>query len=141
MLRSVIGVAAGAALLLVAGVGPASAMPDNVALKAHVPFAFEVDGQTFPAGNYRIQPAGFNEPNVIEIRNTNCNGPDKFFLTVPRKESPSLQHSEMVFDKVGNQRFLRSILIEGESGASVLAMRTEVQAVRAEYGIPAASRG
>jgi hypothetical protein len=141
MLRSVIGVAAGAALVFAVGARPANAMASDVVLKAHVPFAFEVDGQTLPAGTYRIQTADFNEPNVVEIRNTDGHGPDELFLTVATRESTRLQRSELVFDKVGNQRFLRSILIPGERGASVLARRAELQAVRAENGIPTARRG
>jgi hypothetical protein len=140
MLRSVIGVAAGAALVFAVGARPAQAMSENVQLKAHIPFAFEVEGRTMPAGNYEIKSAGSYESNVIEIRSLDGHGPDDFFLTVPRKTPADLQRSEMVFDRIGTQRFLRSVLVPGETGVSVPADRVEVQAARAESGSSKAGR-
>jgi hypothetical protein len=132
MLRSVAGIAAGAALLLATGARPALAMNDNVVIKAHVPFAFEVDGQSMPAGNYVVSPVGVDEWSVMEIQNADGHGPAGVFLTVPRGVQPRGGHAKMVFDRVDGQMFLRSIRLPGQTGEALPVDRAELRAARAE---------
>jgi hypothetical protein len=138
MLKNVAGIAAAAVLLLVAGAHPARAMTDDIVIKAHVPFAFEVDGSTMPAGNYEVRPVGINEPSLLKIQSTDGHGAAGLFLTTPQSEEASSGPAEMVFDRVDGQRFLRAIRLPGERAEAVPLDPAEVQAARAEG--PSATR-
>jgi hypothetical protein len=54
-----------AALLCAAGTASASA---ETVLKVNVPFAFEVNGHSMPAGSYLIQRDDMTSPSVLIIR-------------------------------------------------------------------------
>lgn len=132
MLRSFVGIAAGAALMLVAGARPARAMNDNVVLRAHVPFAFEVHGERMPAGNYVVTPFDFNETSLIKIQKADGGGPAALFLTAPEGVTPRSAHAELVFDRIDGQSFLRSIQLPGQTGEALSVGPAELQAARAE---------
>jgi hypothetical protein len=130
MSRSLAGIAAGAVLLVAAGARPARAMTDNVLVKAHLPFAFQVGEQQMPAGNYVISSLGITEPSLIEVRRTGAAGPAAIFLTVP-EGSGTVRHARMVFDTVGKRKYLRAILIPGQPGAQFPVARAEIEAASA----------
>jgi hypothetical protein len=128
MLRSVVAIAGGALLLGAVAARPARAMADDEVIRAHIPFAFNVEGQRMPAGDYVLKCMGINEPSVVEIRNANGSGPAALFLT-NREDSGNITQPKMVFDDVGHQRFLRDILVPNQTGAEVPLAPAEVQAV------------
>ena len=128
MLRSSVAIAGVAMLLGATAARPAHAMTDNELVKAHVPFAFRVLREQMPAGDYEIKPIDFALPGVLEIRRTG-GGPAAVFLTLP-KDSRSIKHAQMVFDDVGNQRFLRAILLPGENGVELPVVGAEIRAAR-----------
>jgi hypothetical protein len=130
MSRSLVGIAAGAVLLVAAGARPARAMTDNVLVKAHLPFAFQVGDQLMPAGNYVISSLGITEPSLIEVRRTGAVGPVAVFLTVP-EGSGAVTHARMVFDTIGTRKFLRAVLVPGQPGAQFPVARAEVEAALA----------
>jgi hypothetical protein len=130
MLKSIVGVAGLALLLGVAGVRPAHALADDQLIKAHVPFAFEVMGQWMPAGDYVVKSMGINEPGVVEIQSTARSGVAGLFLTLPKSADKKVESPVMVFDEVGKQKFLRSVVIPGEDGIQLPADADEVQAAR-----------
>jgi hypothetical protein len=127
MLKSLAGIVAGTALLLAAGAHPARAMTDTVVIKAHIPFAFQVEGQKMPAGDYVLTPAGINELSLLKVENVE-GGSTALFLTLPQAIATSSGHAEMVFDHIGNQRFLRSIRLPGKTGEDIPVVRAEVHA-------------
>jgi hypothetical protein len=136
MLRSIVTIAGGVLLLGVAASRPARCMDEGEVVNAHVPFAFQVRGTHLPAGDYELKLADMNEPGVVEIRGRGVAGPAVFVLT-NAKDSDSIQHAELVFDDVGNQKFLRALLLPGEDGVEVPMDYTEVQAA---HSIAAAAR-
>jgi len=125
MLRSIVAVA-GAALLSATA---AHAMTEREVVKAHIPFAFRVEGVRMPAGDYRLKPMDITLPAVYEIRRTDARGPAAVFLTIP-KPSGSITRAQMVFDDVGKQKFLRAVLLPGENGIELPVVRAEVRAAR-----------
>jgi hypothetical protein len=143
MLKSIAGIAAAAALLLVAGAHPARAMTDDIVIKAHVPFAFEVDGRTMPAGSYEVRAVGINDLSLLKIQSADGHGPAGLFLTTPLGRDAKAGSAEMVFDRVDGQRFLRAIRLPGERAEAVPLDPAELQAARAESSTATrtASRG
>jgi len=129
MSRNTIAVAGFALLLGAAAARPASAMTDDDVVKAHVPFAFRVSGERMPAGDYEIRSLDTLH-GVIEIRRAG-GGPAAVSLTTP-KGLRSIKKARLVFDRVGNQRFLRAVLLPGEGGVEIPVVGgAEVRAARA----------
>jgi hypothetical protein len=128
MLRSIVALA-GTVLLVGASARSAQAMTDDEVVKAHVPFAFQVEGTHLPAGDYVLKPLDINTPGAIEIRSVTASGPAAAFLTVP-EDSGSATQPRLLFDDVGNQHFLRGILVPGQTGAEVPVPDAEVMAAR-----------
>lgn len=126
MLRSIVAIA-GTALLLGVSARPARAMTDNLVLKAHVPFAFSVEGTSMPSGDYVLKPLDAN--GLIEIRSADLSGPAAVFLTIPAA-SGSIEHAKLQFDDLGKQKFLRAILLPGQRGAELPVATAEVRAAR-----------
>jgi hypothetical protein len=143
MSRSKVAVAAGALLLSATAARPARAMVDADVVKAHLPFAFQVMGDSMPAGDYLVKPMDANSPGLLEIRRTDASGPVAVVLAIP-KESGSISHAQMVFDDVGKEKFLRAILLPGESGFELPVANAELRAARevaaeATHGLPASA--
>ena len=128
MLRSIVAIA-GTALLLGVSARPAPAMTDDKVLKAHVPFAFRVEGTSMPAGDYVLKPLDINAPGLIEIRSATLAGPAAVFLTIP-EESGAIEHAKLLFDDVGKQKFLRAILVPGQTGGELPVASAELRAAR-----------
>jgi len=138
--RLIVAIAAGAALAFAVGIRPAEAMPESVVVEAHIPFAFQVNGRTLPAGDYHIKSVGIYERNVVEIASTDPEGPSEFVITLPQETGRDVHHAEMLFDEVGSQRFLREVLVPGVRGLRLATGPAELKAVRAEDGIATAGQ-
>jgi hypothetical protein len=70
--------AAVSAAVLLCAAGTARASGDTM-FKANVPFAFEVNGHTLPAGTYLIQHDDMSSPSVLTLRHV---GKDHAIATV-----------------------------------------------------------
>jgi len=89
---------------LVSFVTVGSISAQDRAVKANVPFEFTVGNTLLPAGNYEITVAN---QNVIEIKNTDRH---VAILTTTTNDGNEATKSELVFNKYGDQYFLREVL-------------------------------
>ena len=87
--------------------GSALAKAQSRIIEAKVPFAFIVRNQLLPAGIYRISSM---EPNLVQIKAI-----DKAAITsvaTQAYDSKREGQGELVFNKYGDQYFLRKVLCE-----------------------------
>ena len=95
-------------LLLLAG----SAFAQTVYIRGNIPFDFKVGKTTLPSGAYEIRSLGDGPDRMLLLR-----GPDGHSnAIVSANRVESLKESEvtqLVFDRVGDQYFLREIWREG----------------------------
>ncbi len=117
---------------------PALAFDETVT--AHVPFAFHLGRQTFPAGDYRISPLSTLQQQVLFIRTTDGHHP-AFVMTLPVNPDGDNGRPQLTFDKVGQQEFLRAVEVPADEGSVLPATRTEIRAeTQAALHQPAAGR-
>jgi hypothetical protein len=129
----------GLGLVLGAGARPAHAFSDEV-IKAHIPFAFHVYGIALPAGDYVIRQADMLSPGLLLIQKTDDSA-STFFLTENAVPKPAIGHSELVFDRYGQERFLHAIWVPGDdAGARLMPSSWEIQAARSAVVAPGKTR-
>jgi hypothetical protein len=94
-------------LLLAAG----SAFAQSNTLRANIPFDFQIGGQLFPAGSYRISPIGQTSQAFAAV-NVATHQADIF---VPNRVSGSKPSAttKLVFHAYGDRYFLSQMWIEG----------------------------
>jgi hypothetical protein len=127
MLRSIVATAGAALLLGATAARPAHAMTDRELVKAHIPFAFQVEGRQLPAGDYELFVLDANHPDVIEIRSTHSGDSPVVVVGVP-EDSGSVHNAQMAFDDVGREKILRAIRLPGEEGVEFLVANAELRA-------------
>jgi hypothetical protein len=120
-------------------VGAAASRPafafDNETLRAHISFPFHVLDSTLPPGDYVIKSAQGMDPALFEIWSTDGkNG--MFFLTESGEpDRTGSESTHLVFDRIGQEVFLREVVVPGETGrrlaVSSAESRAEVAAARA----------
>ena len=102
----------GLALLFLCASFPAAAQTSVIAT-ATVSFDFMAGGQTFPAGSYRIEHV--KTPNYLVLRSVD--GKHTGNVKILTRLNPSSGSDiELVFDEVGNQRYLAEIEMPGMQG-------------------------
>ena len=113
------GIALAGAILLCVG-GTAQAAPDTVAT-ANVPFAFEVNGQTMPAGKYLIQ-RDESTPSVLLIRGEQKNNHAAAFVLTIRDggQDPAGSDSVLAFKRYENTYRLAGVWDSNEQGFDLL---------------------
>jgi len=89
---------------LVSFVTVGSISAQEQAVKANVPFDFTVGGKLLPAGHYTLSVAN---AGVIKIENSDQH---VAILTMATADSNQSKTGELVFNKYGDQYFLREIL-------------------------------
>jgi hypothetical protein len=100
-----------------------SALAQNRAVRADVPFDFTVGDKLLPPGTYEITTA---MSGVIEIQNR---GKHVAVLTPASPDNNTSQTGKLVFDKLGNQYFLSEILCAPSAiNVSLPPTRAEKQA-------------
>jgi hypothetical protein len=107
---------------------PAFAMPPETLL-AHIPFAFSVHDENMPPGDYRIQPLGDLDRDLLEVRSVDGRHTAIVFSEDAPAE-PRTGRPKLVFDRYGQMKFLHAIEIPSETGATFEPTRSEVQAAR-----------
>jgi hypothetical protein len=90
-----------------------SALAQNRAVRADVPFDFTVADKLLPPGPYEITTA---KEGVIEIQER---GKHIAVLTPTSPDSNESRTGKLVFDKLGNQYFLSEILCQSAMNVSV----------------------
>jgi hypothetical protein len=108
---------------------PALALGDEL-VQAHIPFAFHIAKTTLPPGDYLIRTSEDMDRDLLEIRKDDGRV-NVFFLTLTTESSTKVAKPELVFDQLGQERFLRSILIPGGSGNQLTVSAEETQAALA----------
>ncbi len=125
MYRSVSLVVLGVAMLALAASTPAHALAfDEV--NVHVPYAFTVYDNTFPAGDYIIQ-----HPNAFDLDLLMLWSKDgRHAAIIPVEDaSPApkdLSKAQLIFARFGKERFLRGLQLGDSSEVTVLPARSEV---------------
>jgi hypothetical protein len=109
-------------------VSPAFALAPET-LRAHIPFAFTVGNQTFPAGDYRISPLSDLDPQVVEIRSADGRHA-RFVMTQGAPPAARGTQPQLVFDRYGARDFLHAILVPEDTGAMLKSSRSELEAAR-----------
>ena len=110
-------------LLTVGGGVVANAQIDNgIAIKVNIPFTFVVGDTTLPAGNYEIKGLEGDTANVVELRSVNGH-PSVVFDTenVETRDDKVASKGELVFDKIGDNYFLRQVWEPGSTTGSELS--------------------
>jgi hypothetical protein len=101
---------------------------DNETLRARISFPFHVLNRTLPPGDYVIKSAQGMDPALFEI--WSADGKTSMFFLTEGGET-DLAHSQtthLVFDQVGQERFLREVVVAGETGRQLLVSSAESQA-------------
>lgn len=93
------------AFFALATLAAGTAMAQNHAVKANVPFDFTVGNAHVPAGTYMITST--DSQTLVEIRN--ASGKPAIFGS-GYADGKHSETSKLVFDKVGDRYFLREIL-------------------------------
>ena len=106
-----------AAVLLVCGARSGLASTIDV----RVPFAFVVQGQTMPAGQYQLVRDG-NDPAVVLIRGEKGNRSTMLALTRPAAgHDPAGDKPAVTFTRVENQYRLSGIWDSGLEGQEIVS--------------------
>ena len=92
------------ASLLMAG----SAMAQDRAAKATIPFAFTVGDMVLPAGDYTISLAGRQPSSVIQIRSTDAK--HATLINAMGDSKKPTNRGELVFNQHGDEYFLTEVL-------------------------------
>jgi hypothetical protein len=107
------------AFLGFAGVTANAAVTDTLEVK--IPFAFVVNGRTFPAGQYRVEPTGMSS-TVLLLRGEKGNHAAVFVPMLPaggHDHDPAGNVPALSFTHDENQYRLSSVWESGTDGLSV----------------------
>lgn len=110
-------------LLVVGGGIVANAQVNTVPeLEINVPFAFAVGDTRLPAGKYEITTPEDVSPNVLEIRSLDRRMAVIFDTEAAETRGEQIENkTQIIFDKIGDQYFLRQIWVIGSSYGSELS--------------------
>jgi len=115
----VIGAAAALAVM-----GGASAARADEPIKVMVPFAFIVGDSRLPPGDYIVHDLS-NEPGVVSI--ASADGRQSVLtLTVPWTSTDTPAQPELVFERVGDARFLARI-VRGDGDDRALLLSPSIE--------------
>ena len=84
--------------------GAGAALAQTNAVQATMPFDFTVGNKLLPPGTYKVVPVN---DSVIEIQNNNR---QVAVLSQTSPDSTATANGKLVFDKFGDQYFLREVL-------------------------------
>ena len=113
-------VSAGALLVLAATAAIGHAQSVDI-VTADIPFQFTANGAPMPAGNYEISVTNANNPDVWVIHEVDGTKEEMAVTNITQREDPAPQ-TELIFDDLGNDHFLRQIWIEGRLDGRELAV-------------------
>jgi hypothetical protein len=99
-------------LAVVAAVTAYAQLP-GTAIRATIPFDFNVRGKILPAGEYEIKRVG-DQPDTLVIAGINDKHEHAAFVTEPVEESKIANRSEIIFHRYGDSYFLAEVVTGGE---------------------------
>jgi hypothetical protein len=90
-------------------------------LQAKIPFAFVVNGKSFPAGQYTIERAGMGSEPVFLIRNDSGKGRAAFVAARPvDRHSPPSEMPALQFTRRDNQYTLSAVWESADQGDALM---------------------
>jgi hypothetical protein len=102
-------------MAMVAAMAVAPRAQASDALKANVPFDFVVAGQAMPSGEYQFVRS--EDPRVVQVYSRERG---RVVITAYTAAPAAMPEAGLVFHKIGEQRFLKSISI----GRTTIALPT-----------------
>ena len=118
-------------LLLVAMAVLATAFTTNASgqtgrtIRVDVKFDFQIGERTFPAGKYRIESISSQPNNILQISSM-ADASRKQFIVANHSATAKTQAAKLVFEKFGENYFLRNIVLESEQwGYSIRPSRRQ----------------
>lgn len=117
MRHRVCGSALGLAVVGLVAQREAHALPTEP-LRVHVPFSFHVRDVRLPAGHYFVEQARSGNRELLVLRSTDGRRTVFFFV---KNASPRTRanRAKLVFDRHGEEQFLRGIVVPSEGSAKV----------------------
>ena len=101
-------------LLVAAGFLTAgSAMAQQKAITADIPFNFNLNGRTLPAGHYTVE-SDFNTPNVLRLEDRK-DSVHVIVMARPDTTDSQQRDNTIAFHKYGNEYFISSIRSVGSA--------------------------
>jgi hypothetical protein len=116
------------ALLFVVAMYPRKANAQIVGeLQANIPFQFQAGNAKLPAGTYRIRM--LDDSNLTLMQISTLDGSRSALFQVQDSDANSAPaHSELIFNKYGDQYFLAELFDEGDaSGSKVIESNYETK--------------
>jgi len=104
------------ASLLASGTARASEI-----LEFNVPFPFQVNHETFPAGRYTVEEGPLGNTSVLLIRGMNT--PQAAFVTTHDAAGQGPKHPSLQFQRHDNQYRLANIWESPKEGQSIIAQK------------------
>ena len=92
----------------------------DATLEVNIPHSFIIRNTTLPAGRYMIKVADdYSNLNLLEIRS--IKGHKTMIFDTESVQLPRIaRHSELVFDKIGDNYFLSRIFLGGDESGNQL---------------------
>jgi hypothetical protein len=118
-MKLVLGLAAAAVLLG----GAATARADEL-IVVKVPFAFIVGDSLLPPGDYTVSEDS-NDPHVVSIRSVRGRR-FVYTMTIPSSVADADAQPELMFDRVGDHRFLARI-VDGNGDSRDLVLTPSIE--------------
>ena len=120
-------------------VAAGSAVAQGHAVKATVPFDFAVGNSRLPAGTYTITTVDSPSSTGLAIRSDSGKVTVLINAYADGKQS---KNSKLVFDKYGDQYFMREILCSNaDMNVELPVSKAEKQSQRQEASLPNSDRG
>ena len=105
-------------------------------LLAHVPFAFEVGDTRLPPGDYLLSQGDEFDTSLLELQSRDARHAMFFFVSDAGTLRAAAREPELIFDRYGDRRFLRTVRLEDGARELVPASPEEVAVARATAGLP-----
>lgn len=92
----------------------------DATLEVNIPHSFIIRNTTLPAGRYMIKVADdYSNLNLLEIRSIKGHK-SVVFDTEPVQLPREARHSELMFDKIGDNYFLSRVFLRGDESGNQL---------------------
>ena len=131
-MKKVLGVMAMGCLLSLLVVVSARAQDDGNSIRVSIPFDFNVEGKTLPAGDYEVRRIN-DEPTELLIQNVNHRRDETMFQTEPLDAPRIPNHSLLVFHRYGeNGYFLSAVMTAGDQTGEELRPTRAERTLRSE---------
>jgi hypothetical protein len=108
-------------------------------LLAHVPFAFEVGDTRLPPGDYVLSQSDEVDTSLLELQSRDARHALFFFVSDAGTPGAAAREPELIFDRYGDRRFLRTVRLGDGARELVPASPEEITVARTAAGLPASA--